>query len=145
MRRLLSLPRELVVLRFCQSLHWLSPLLLGLLCFSRKTQERLGASRLKSHRTSLYEQEGYCSACFVTSSLVQRPKKECTECSPSCYYVHRRRKSAFMDDFADAKDYISISFYMISRDEPKSQWAEKKAHLYETTECFVAEAIPISW
>jgi hypothetical protein len=49
--------------------------------------------------------------------------------------------SGFMDDFAEAKEYISISFYMISRDEPKSQWAEKKAHLYETTECYVAEDV----
>jgi hypothetical protein len=51
----------------------------------------------------------------------------------------RKQMSAFMDDFADIKECISISFYMISRDEPKSQRAEKKAHLYETTECYVAE------
>ncbi len=33
---------------------------------------------------------------------------------------------------------------MISRDEPKSQWAEKKAHLYETTDYYVAEEATVS-
>jgi hypothetical protein len=30
---------------------------------------------------------------------------------------------------------------MISRDEPKPQWADKKTHLYETTECYVAKDV----
>jgi len=46
----------------------------------------------------------------------------------------KKQMSAFKDDFADAKDF---SFYLISREEPKSQWAEKKAHLYETTDSYV--------
>jgi hypothetical protein len=118
---------------------------------------RRGSPRLKS-RTSLFEQEEYCSQCFL--SLVQRPKNECNENSPSvllcaskCSKAHdaefhlefaptaKKQMSAFKDDFADAKDYISISFYLISREEPKSQWAEKKAHLYETTDSYVAEDV----
>ena len=73
------------------------------------------------------------------------------------YYVHRsapkhmmpkfhlefaptakKQMSAFKDDFADAKDF---SFYLISREEPKSQWAEKKAHLFGTTDSYVAEDV----
>jgi hypothetical protein len=30
----------------------------------------------------------------------------------------KKQMSAFMDEFADAKEYISISLHMISRDEP---------------------------